>query len=717
MDRSSLTNLLKFPGYNQTVVSDTSVLSCGCLTSESVFINECMNYCPNCHASNVSLLAQVEPLRQLYRLIDTQGHRRPSNSERSRRSFAKKGIKGDDHSAQLTSKMTESMNLLTLFHKYAKEEQSGLSQPEAQSAVGAIDIVKRKSFDDVSFAPRGTPSSQSGSVSPQNFRTLGSDLMMMSQQKHDPDFETLLEHVSEQKEYNFSKCFPFHRKVLSFSTLQMKLNIGTVNPFKLGSFGIKRSINSSIHTFIDFHKGLETTRFVLLSEKKWELYEYVIPSRETNIAHIKPVLVCCGKLTGEYGESQNSLKSTTTPGEHETIKSNDFGNNGKADNLSSRDDLKKRLASWDQTYCQLTRNFLVISGTKGVMRVINVSLEGQYQMGEPIYTYLTNFPIRCIAISPNENLIACSITGRERISDKEQPFIVLHRMVVHEESWISFVDPILITVPYRDPIKLVNFNASSSHIICATVWESRYIIIKLRDGEKGYQRPRLVWSELPFKSGMRQDEGGNTSLSREELLGTDDELMMASEGITDARFGNMYSNTIVITSNYLGYRLPVVIRLHGTQIDSSRPGPNNDAFSLENSFSSRDKEEEDDYSMLKSSEVILRVPEVGSSIHVAAISPRGDGIVFVDKDGRLYLVSAPNLSSQSGTGLTNKKTVVLLGEAANAERYTEAASVQFLADGGKVFAVDRKGLFQVFDFTKGVPGEDLDVVKCKILSV
>lgn len=193
--------------------------------------------------------------------------------------------------------------------------------------------------------------------------------------------------------------------------------------------------------------------------------------------------------------------------------------------------------------------------------------------------------------------------------------------------------------------------------------------------------------------------------------------MMASEGITDARFGNMYSNTIVITSNYLGYRLPVVIRLHGTQIDSSRPGPNNDAFSLENSFSSRDKEEEDDYSMLKSSEVILRVPEVGSSIHAAAISPRGDGIVFVDKDGRLYLVSAPNLSSQSGTGLTNKKTIVLLGETANAERYTEAASVQFLADGGKVFAVDRKGLFQVFDFTKGVPGEDLDVVKCKILSV
>ncbi|KAG5421820.1 PTR3 [Candida metapsilosis] len=713
MDKSSLTNLLRFPGYGQLIVTDAAVLSCGCLTSESLFSNECMKYCPNCHASDVSILAQIEPLRQLYNILSIQGPIPSPHGERRRRSDTKKNSKGDDHSAQLPSKMTESMNLLTLFHKYAKEEQSGSYSTEASSTTAPIDIVgKQNQFEDESYTTtHDTPSTHSVSVSPQNFRQQGTQL---SQQKQpDPNFETLLEHVSEQKEYNFSKCFPFHRKVLSFPTSQLKLNIGTVNPFKLGSFGIKRSINTSIHTFIDFHKGLEITRFVLLGEKKWELFEYVLPSSETNTAHIRPVLICCGKSTGEYGESQSNLRSPNIPGDHETIKSNDFCTSGKGSQLS-KDDLKKRLSSWDQTYCQLTKDFLVISGTKGVMRVININSEGKYQLGEPIYTYLTNFPIRCIAISPNGTLVACSITGRERISDKEQPFIVLHRMVVGEDSWAKFVDPILIAVPYRDPIKIIRFNGSSSHIICATVWESRYIIIKLKDSEKGYQKPRLVWSDLPFKSGSRQEEGGNTTLDRGE--GADDELMMASEGITDIQFGQMYSNMVMITSNIIGHRPPVLIRLHGTQIDSSRHDSDNDGFSIDNSFSSR--EEDGSYSMLKSSEVMLKFPEVGSSIHVAALSPRGDGIVFVDEDGRLYLVSAPNLSQQSGTtGGSSKKIVVLLGEAANAERFTEAASVQFSADGGKVFTVDRKGLFQVFDFTKGVPGEDLDVVKCKILSV
>lgn len=41
----------------------------------------------------------------------------------------------------------------------------------------------------------------------------------------------------------------------------------------------------------------------------------------------------------------------------------------------------------------------------------------------------------------------------------------------------------------------------------------------------------------------------------------------------------------------------------------------------------------------------------------------------------------------------------------------------FSADGGKVFALDRKGVFSVFDFTKGIPGEDPDVIKCKIISL
>ena len=114
----------------------------------------------------------------------------------------------------------------------------------------------------------------------------------------------------------------------------------------------------------------------------------------------------------------------------------------------------------------------------------------------------------------------------------------------------------------------------------------------------------------------------------------------------------------------------------------------------------------------------MKISEVGSLIHGFSLSPRGDGIVFLDKDGRLYLIPTPNLLSKSTTSTSgaSKKVVILLGEVSNAERFTEAAAIKFSSDGGKIFAVDRKGVFSVFDFTKGVPGEDLDVVKCKILT-
>lgn len=84
------------------------------------------------------------------------------------------------------------------------------------------------------------------------------------------------------------------------------------------------------------------------------------------------------------------------------------------------------------------------------------------------------------------------------------------------------------------------------------------------------------------------------------------------------------------------------------------------------------------------------------------------------------MVSLPNFYPGrriSATDSKNKKIVVLLGEVANAERFSEAASVVFSSDGGKVFALDRRGVFSVFDFTKGIPGKDPDVIKCKIISL
>ena len=67
------------------------------------------------------------------------------------------------------------------------------------------------------------------------------------------------------------------------------------------------------------------------------------------------------------------------------------------------------------------------------------------------------------------------------------------------------VDPLTITIPYRDPIKIMNFNASSTHLIIATSWETRYLIIRLTNNRQNdnYRKPRLVWSEIVYKSNRR----------------------------------------------------------------------------------------------------------------------------------------------------------------------------------------------------------------------
>ncbi|KAI5960318.1 PTR3 [Candida pseudojiufengensis] len=684
MDKSNLENLLRFPGYNK-IINDASVLSCGCLTSESIFLNENLVKCPNCQQTNVSIISNIKPLRELYHILN----------DKRRRSSSRKSFKGIEESSSHYN-INESMDLLTLFHKFAKEEQI----EQSKSNVQPINIIDQKNQNQnqtqnqnqretsITSSFPSSPSTNSASVSPQNYRNYATESL-----KHNSNvrFETLLENVSERKEYNFSKCFPFHRKLVTFQTQQMKLNLG---PLKLGSSGIKKAISLSIHTYIDFQKGLEITRFVLVSEKRWELYEYVLPLKDTDISQIKPKLICSGKSSGEYGESSTNMNQLKIPGDNEILKRNDFGN--KSEDKNSITELKKRLSTWDQMYSQLTKNFLVISGTKGVMRVFNIDNNSKYQMGEPLYTYLTDFPIRCLAISPNEKLIACAITAREKISDKEQPFIALHKIEIFEDFSIKSIEPIMITIPYRDPIKILNFNATSNHLICGTVWESRYVIIKLQNLEK----PKLVYTDVPYK----KDE---TVSDRR----ADDELMMTNEGITDLQFGNINTNTILVTSCYVYNRPALLFRLDGTQIDSTRSGI--DDYSNK-SFTSNDKDDEN-YSRIKTVELIMKIPEIGSSLHRAAISPRGDGIVYLDKDGRLFLVSATNFNSRSNS--SNKKTIVQLGDVSNSERFTESAAVKFSADGSKIFTVDRKGVFQIFDFTKGIPGEDLDVVKCKIISL
>ena len=85
----------------------------------------------------------------------------------------------------------------------------------------------------------------STSISPQNHKYLmDSALSVVQRTNTELDTSTirnnptnlainLLESVSEQKEFNFTKCFPFHRKLTTFPTQQLKLNFSSMVPFKL----------------------------------------------------------------------------------------------------------------------------------------------------------------------------------------------------------------------------------------------------------------------------------------------------------------------------------------------------------------------------------------------------------------------------------------------------------------------------------------------------
>ncbi|KAG2733378.1 hypothetical protein G9P44_002903 [Scheffersomyces stipitis] len=733
---SSLESLLRFPGYSQ-LVSDASVLTCGCLASESGFSIDKVNNsgkCPNCNTENVSILSEIKPLRDLFKIVQSLNYQLTSQSSssfqtssRRRRSSSKKSVRGGIESAIAEgSSASDSMDFITLFYKFAKEEDQA-SMPEKPASpdhakVQPIAIQPGKASADLPVANSSLPSyHNSTSLSPQhNTPNFG---LESSFHRAESTFntnnlifdESLVKSYSEEKEYNFSKCFPYHRKLSTFATQSSKLHLS----FKSGSIIKRNFIGSNIHTYLDFNIGKEVTRFVLITEKKWELYEYVVPISGSDNYGVKPQLICCGKSTGEYGDSSSSLNSFNgaKSATGEIVIKNDF--NTSNDGVSTSDsDLKKKLQSWDHLYCRLSKNYLVISGTKGMMRVFNVNRMSPYQFGQPVYTYITNFPIRCIAIAPNDGLVACGITARERLSGKEQPFIILHRLLSSEDNYLHQVDPITITIPYRDPIKIMRFNLTSTHLLCCTAWESRYLVIKLRstnENGENYRRPRMIWSDTTYKSKrFRSDVEGEDKLA-EETADADYELMMTNEGITDLQFGALNSNTVVISSCSLKSRPPVVIRLDGALIDSKKHHTFSDNYSVQNSFNSMEDEE---YSSIKAAETVMKISEVGSLIHGFSLSPRGDGIVFLDKDGRLYLIPTPNLSSKSTTSTSgaSKKVVILLGEVSNAERFTEAAAIKFSSDGGKIFAVDRKGVFSVFDFTKGVPGEDLDVVKCKILT-
>lgn len=700
---ANLENLLRFPGAlpAYTVVADASVLSCGCLASEAQFsVGD--GTCPTC-SQNVTILKPVTPLRDLYKLI--QQLSAESSSRPRRRLSLKRSVRLNSDS-KLQS-FNDSMDLMELFCKYAKDDNFEVAERDEVFETSLPPVETRLATMKPS-EPLLVSSSQQDKFIPQieRQRTLQTHLSVADELLWPNDHRDLLVlmGLSEKEEYNFSRCFPFYRKVSAFQTQQSKLGFSRTLVKKATKF-----VTSAISTHYDRGTNGERTTFVLVSERRWELYEY---------ANGKPLLVACGKLTGEYGPLSNEMKLPINDG---LVVRNEFSGNDRA---KAEEALVAHLRSWVHLYCCLSDKYLVISGTTGVIRVLNADA-ALGPVGMPMYTYLTNFPIRCISIAPSNNLIGCGITTRERITGKQQPFIILHKFDIDGAGKVVEVTPITITVPYRDPLKMMTFNASSTHLLCCTVYEMRYFIIRLRgDTSPDYKKPRLIWSDMRVNRTTRKkrDDGGSETDEVEESKMHADDQMLDNEGITDINFGLPFSNTVVVTSSSLKSRPSIVLKLNGPTIDSRKVLPRVPSgdfyYDLELHLSTTMvHDDDDDYCNISDSEVILKVPEIGLNIYKSEVSPRGDSIVFVDKLGRILLVSTPNMLLQLVGQSQTRKRIVLLGESADALRFSEATSVKYSSDGGKVFAVDRKGLFQVFDFTKGIPGEDPDVIKCKIISI
>lgn len=674
-----LESILIFPG-SRSIVSDASVLTCGCLVSESLFVQQGTKTCPTCFHSS-EILKLVDPLRRLASVIE---YFKENQISKAKGSSSALSIGSKD---TLLQAATEPNDLLELFYKYAREENSHFTEKE------------RKPPNKLDHTKLATSDSQNTKTLAEHTAKLSALLNYSTPTAQYQSYEKqLILSLSEREEINFSRCFPFHRKLSQFPIQNNKL--GKLS-FRTRSIRPTRFTGSSLCTWSDSKTGEEQTTYVLITEKRWELYKY-------SIAYDKPLLVASGKLTGEISANNDSFES---PHDKGLFVRNDFGTNP-----FDEETLDGKLKSWLQLSCKLSRKFIAIAGTKGMLRVLNADASIA-PIGTPIYTYVTNFPIRCVEIAPNDELVACGITARERISGKQQPFIVLHQLEKDLLGSLCKVNPITITIPYRDPLKSLSFNATSNHIVCCTVYEMRYFVIRLDSSTRSLKKPRLIWSDLrlPTKKQVSGTEGytDERELAYQE---TPDDNMMDYEGITSVSFGRPGTNTVIITSSTMKTKPPLVVKLKGPQLDQPGSWQSTEEFysSAGLGLSSTVDDEPVRSSSISDAEIIYRIPEIGSWIHGCARSPRGDSFLFVEKSGKLYLVSPANANMHPRQ---KKNVVVVLGEAAGAQRCNEAASVQFSTDGGKIFVVDRKGLFQIFDFCKGIPGEDPDVIKCKIINV
>ncbi|KAG7883706.1 hypothetical protein KL938_002291 [Ogataea parapolymorpha] len=448
------------------------------------------------------------------------------------------------------------------------------------------------------------------------------------------------------KEFLYAKNFPLYRKLYQHHTHHSNF------PFKTKLF-----INTDFSPHLD--------KLVLLSEKKWEVYHLSVNHPEK-----PPLLLCCGNINGDYGETFSALKKVNA---NEIIMNSNFGENAK-DSLES-------LANWEHLFCKITEDILIISGTRGFVRFFDLQSKGR-----PLYTYQCRFPVRCIDVSSDGKYASLGVTGKDKFTGFEQAFIILLKLELLEiKSHIScsnegekpcaagHLDANLgsfssatsaglrtlqiqyypFTLPYRDPVSILKFSPNCRYLTVATALESRFMIISIKDPT----RPVMV---------MKSQRKLDTSLE--------------SEGITDLSF---FPDNRLMTLTSVSYNsVPIIIDTKITSIS----GPEGIAHP----------------------KLLAKVEEVGNTIHKCCVSPRGDSVAYLDRSGAVYVMSTSRIDD------TDSKRLVVVTDVSNSYQVKEAASLRFDKDGYKLYVLDRKGLLTISDFTAGTM-EDPSITRCKII--
>jgi hypothetical protein len=301
----------------------------------------------------------------------------------------------------------------------------------------------------------------------------------------------------------------------------------------------------------------------------------------------------------------------------------------------------------------MNNEFLAVATSQGAIRVYALNERtGEFPL---VYSYQSPFGIHCLALSPKSAILAYSIIGRDKVTRDTQPIIMLHCPATPNFESVMTVS---YTSPYRDPIKGLMFSSDEVFLACCTYSESRFMVISVVN----LHAPRLV-----MKSSRRVDVSPDY------------------EGVTAIQFFPGNSRYMSVTS--VAQNAPPVLL-------DTKCTPNARSF---NSGSSG----------LSHPTVLMRVDKVGSAIHKAEISPRGDAVAFLDKCGLVYLMHAPGM-------LSDMRKITIVSEVAGATNGRMAASMRFTPSGHSLLIVDRKGNLHIEDFGAGIPHQ-AGMGKCRIL--